>query len=771
MAVKPKYNFQWQNPVLRQTIYPFRDKKLQDFLSYFVEIDLWKELKNAAVDAKLAGELVWEHKKLQTKLNRAKLEKEKIGPALKDLEQKQRAVRASREARLLIYKKANLEAKLSSLKAKMNTAQRRVEWYAQFAPDHPYFEKYTKEFELTKISYDAIQAELKETEKKYNAKMAVFDAKSRSLNAKSENLTRQIEQASERLSRLPRLDASGGVSQGAAVRWKIMQYEEKLTIKDQRGLIEAILERFDEEPERFPLWLRYMVIHFSGMRYQSAHGSWADARGLLESLKIEELTVENQKIAPEELDQAVAEALAEKREQKESETDSKKLAQIERQIRMLESQYNRGRAVLEIKIEEASKAISQLTEREVLDSLKAMQDQFPEWAWKEIVIRTDLRLETKEEDWETLTPEETQERWSWEQRHWRAIMDAWERKDITGWRKQHERSLSLIVSRAVCNEVSEHIHHLRGLIPGAGLTSKPVWYLNHQKANPGKAYFKRPAKIEDLKPGASILWLGWVSREPNAWQIAHPLSGVEILPASAKTTAVNRRGIVKGKKGDTWNYRVEGNKFVRRAQPFITKVVNPPKVKTVKGPEIKEWLRWTHEAIVIDVFEMADGKYVMTFETGQIGVNLRPLSHILDRWDVFVGYIPEGEVDAAKLGSMLDRDKILPPPAALVEEDVQPALAFGLPLVEEPALEEAEPGVVSGLEIVQLWQSLTRREKQVVALICLGNSTREVATRLDTSTSNINSHVSNAMSKFGVKHRQSLCAWLADWDFNSVDLK
>lgn len=554
------------------------------------------------------------------------------------------------------------------------------------------------------------------------------------------------------------------------MRWKIMQYEEKLTIKDQRGLIEAILERFDQEAERFPLWLRYMVIHFSGMRYQSAHGSWADPRDLLESLKIEELTVKNKATAPEEIERAAAQALVELQKQKETETNKRNLSQIDRHIKMLESQFNKGRALLEIEIEKAGREIEGLSEKEILQSLEAKKNRFPDWVWKEIVSRTALRLEADEADWETLTPEETQKRWSWEQRHWREIMDAWERKDITGWRKEHERTLSLIVSRAVCNEVSEHIHHLRGLIPGAGLTSKPVWYLNHQKSNPGKAYFKRPARIEDLKPGASILWLGWVSREPNAWQIAHPLSGVDILPASAKTTAVNRRGIVKG-KGDTWNYRVEGNKFVRRAQPFITKVVNPPKVKTVKGPEIKEWLRWTHEAIVIDVVEMADGKYVMTFETGQIGVNLRPLSHILDRWDVFVGYIPEGEVDATKLGGMLDRDKILPTPVPRVEEEVQPEMVFSLPMVEEPALEEAEPGVVSGLQIVQRWQSLTRREKQVVALICMGNSTRVVATRLDTSTSNINSHVSNAMKKFGVKHRESLCAWLADWDFSSVDLK
>jgi DNA-binding CsgD family transcriptional regulator len=100
-------------------------------------------------------------------------------------------------------------------------------------------------------------------------------------------------------------------------------------------------------------------------------------------------------------------------------------------------------------------------------------------------------------------------------------------------------------------------------------------------------------------------------------------------------------------------------------------------------------------------------------------------------------------------------------------------MAFSLPLAEEPAMEEAEidkQGIVSGVEIVRRWQTLTRREKQVVALICMGHSTREVATRLDTSTSTIRSHLSHAMGKFGVHYRDPLCAWLADWDFSSVDL-
>lgn len=775
MVKKKTYDFQWQNPALLKTIYPFREDKLRDFLLYYREIDLMQTIGDTTVDRKIASELVREHKKLQFQINKSEAEKEGIAPALKELKQKHREALSSSEVRSLIYKRNNLQSKIAGLEAKLKIIARRVDWYTQFAPDHPYFEKYSKEYELEKIPYEQALTELRGTEKAYRDRMGIFDSQEKTLNQKLERLSKKIDQTNKRLGRLPRLGPNGEVSSHAAVRWLILKYEDQLLLLDQKQLLKRIFERFDQAPEKFPAWLRYMVIHFSGMRYQSAHGSWADPRDLLESLKIEELTQRNRSAAQDELDADVTKALAALQEKKKARADKKEVTKIDRQINALNNQYTRQRALLDFQIEIADEEIEKLSDDQVLDNLRAMKGELPNWVWKEIVSRTALRLEVEDENWENLTPEQMRERWAWENQRWRGIMDAWEKKDITAWRKQHERSLSLIVSRAVCNEIAEHIQHLRGLVPAAGLTAKPVWYLNSQKALPGKSYFKRPTSITDLRPGASILWLGWVPREPNAWQIAHPLSGVEVLPSTAKTAQVNRRGIVKG-RGDSWKYRIEGNKFIRTSQPYITKVVNPPKVKEVKGPVIKEWLRWTHEATIIGVAEMADGDYVMTFETGKIGVNLRPLSHILRRWDVFIGYIPAADSDTGQLEGMLDRSKIFPPPAVKRPVKPDPTLAFSTPLedqspAEVPAADADDEGrVSSGVSVIHSWQSLTRREKQVVALICQGNSTNQAAALLDTSASNIRSHLSNAMGKFGVKYRQSLCAWLGDWDFSSLKL-
>ncbi len=38
-----KIYFQWQNPILRKTIYPVREMKLRHFLLYFMEVDLWEK--------------------------------------------------------------------------------------------------------------------------------------------------------------------------------------------------------------------------------------------------------------------------------------------------------------------------------------------------------------------------------------------------------------------------------------------------------------------------------------------------------------------------------------------------------------------------------------------------------------------------------------------------------------------------------------------------------------------------------------------------------
>lgn len=788
MAVQNIF-YNWQNPELRKTIYPFREKKLRDFLLIYREIDLWKAMSRLPVNPQTAAELVHEHTRLKSELSKAELEREVVKEGLKAQAVKFRAALGQKSLRELAQRKINLQTRLAGLESKKKALQRQVDWYQKFAPEHPYSDKWLRELEAAEVPYQQVRAEFEAVVKEHDAVLAPFETETKTLNERAKTLDARIVSLKDEIKKLPALDRNGAVTQSAAVRWLIFKYECELLKLDHDRLVAAVMERFEAEPKRFPKWLQYMVIHFSGMRYKSAHGSWANPRDLLEMLKIEELKVWTQSSPPGELEQACSQATAGLLQFRSTKTNPVEIRQIDAQLAALANQPTRQSALLKYLSAQAVEEIRKLAEVDVLARLEAMKDQFPAWAWKEIVSRTNLRLKFAEKNWEELTPQERQESWSRENQHWRALLDFWERKDITGWRKQHELTLSLVVTRAVCNEIAEHIQHLRGVKPAAGLTAKPPFYLKKyvtaygsavrdcdspQDANLNRPYFTSPGKMKrcDFKPGASILFLGWVNRKPNPWQIAHPLDGVDLLPPEARPPAVKKRAVVKG-QGDAWIYRVVGNEFVRTCQPMISQIVEnvetksksgaqpgkAPKVKLVKGPVATEWLRWTHEATVVEVAQLADGRdYVLTFETGQIGLILRPLARMMNHWDIYVGYVPPLPTDPANLDKMLDPQTILSP--ALAGVGLAPAFEVAEAKESIPELErkteEARKQLSRAEEVRRLWQTLTPRERQVAALVHQEFSTNKIASELGIKPGTVQDHINKTMRKFNVHSRSRL---------------
>jgi len=758
MSTKPAVYFQWQNPHLRETIYPFREKKLRDFLLVYKEIDLCKDMLGASVPPNIATELIQEVKRVESGLAMAKLRKSEAEAALKELKKKHREILNSPQARTLRQQKINLEMKLASQESAKRRLERQVDWYEKFAPEHPYYEKFQTELKALLGPYQELQNQLKAILDDYNKVLAPFESESKALQIKIDELGVKIKASTEDLRKFPRLGKDSTVDPRAAVRWQLYKYERELESKSQDDLLALILERFDAEPERFPKWLQYMTIHFSGMRYQSAHGSWADPKALLESMQAEEIKQQIQNKPAPELDRLCDQAKAELTKAKNAAKSQREIRQFELQINALGNPYCRQTALINHLAAKEAEKLQSKTKGQVLNELKKRKNQFPAWAWKEVVSRTELRLEVEEEDWENLAPAERQERWKAENQHWRQIMDVWERRDITEWRKQHALTLSLVVTRAVCNEVSEHIQHLRGVKPAAGLAAKPNYYINHERNNPGRAYFKRPASTADFKQGASILFLGWVDREPNAWQVARKIAGVDLLLSDGKPAKVGRRGATE--QSENWNYTYQGDAMIRTARIKV-----PRQGKT--GPKferrfLKEYLRWTHEAIVVEVARLADGYYVLTFETGQIGLNLRPLGRMMNHWDIFVGYVPPGEVESENLDDMLERDKILP--KMPLPAPVSGMVAFSMPFDTEATLEEATPGQVeqaaderSGmLRLVHRWGELTPRQRQIAALVADGDTSRGVAAKLGIKPSTVRSHVSNVMRALDLKDRNEL---------------
>ncbi len=67
----------------------------------------------------------------------------------------------------------------------------------------------------------------------------------------------------------------------------------------------------------------------------------------------------------------------------------------------------------------------------------------------------------------------------------------------------------------------------------------------------------------------------------------------------------------------------------------------------------------------------------------------------------------------------------------------------------------------------QRWLTLSRREQEVAALICLNYTTRQIAARLKISPDTVKSHSRNLLYKFDLHSRGELRMLLVDWDFRA----
>ncbi len=390
------------------------------------------------------------------------------------------------------------------------------------------------------------------------------------------------------------------------------EYRACLAPMDHYQLLQLVVEKFRSQPDRYPKWLQYMVVHFSGMRYASAHGSWADPKDLLANLRMLNIDKDVKGQDDDEVEAFCQEKLESYQPSGTASTGTVgsrpmlshasdpewkdrlalHLRRLKRALEINSPAYQRN-ALIDLRTDESNYEIDQMQPAQVYDELMTYKDDLPDWMWKEIVKLTDLRVnEVNDKDWEK--PATPPPAYSKRDAELRQVLNDWKNRYVTGWREEHDRSDKLIVTRAVCNEVAEHCQHLRGNSPDGGLRAKPKWYQRYESTNP-QAYFVKPKTGADFKPGASILWLRFVPKEPNAWQVADPITtkreGHGVLPASFPNAA--------------WTYN-RGGPITR------TRMVTGEKGAPVR---VTQWLRWIHEATVVDVAETAEGTVVLTFET------------------------------------------------------------------------------------------------------------------------------------------------------------
>jgi hypothetical protein len=688
---QPLY-FQWQNEILCKTIYPMRLPKLRDFLVFYKELDVWAEYKNKDISAEIGQYREAQRLAAVTAYKTySSLRGYFMQPdarmyymAFKPLDEAELTeINTLHNVFITSYPKdargerdfidgriAAWQQHYKQKKADITSKQRRVNSIRDNNPSHPNLPKEMQELEqMQKVALPMAEKELDQL----TAFSAAFDKiEKRKLEwyQKTKKDPAFAISEAEYLVQMP--EQTPTVYDIAA--WKVETYKASLESKTQYDLLEEIRQRFQKEPNRYPLWLQYMVVHFSGMRYASAHGSWADPKDLLVRLRTP--GVEKQ---VKDMDDAAVEKLCkEKIAAYESPGNaSPKLALTQDKDWKTKTSYNmanikapgpktRRVGLSALLVDEMAYETKSMTTAQALNELKSMKATFPAWAWKEIVKFTPLRVtEVTDPDWEKLTPEEESQRYLPQYNDIRAVMDAWENADITAWREEHGRSHELIVTRAVCNETAEHIQHLRGHLPPGGLTPKPKWYLQNETENKFSGspapYFVKPKSANDYAPGASILWLRFVDKEPSAWQIAKPVETKTkegLLPPAFKDrkAASKTAGIWEYKQGD----------IITRSRTVI-------RDDKTKGNQ-QQWLRWIHEATVVEIGETAEGAVMLTYETAlpddfkgtsSIGMFKKPIEWMLsdgpeDQYNrSFVGYVPEGQVPIEHIKEMLDWNKIL----------------------------------------------------------------------------------------------------------------
>lgn len=687
----PMY-FQWQNEILCKTIYPMRLQKLRDFLVFYKEVDLWAEYKNkdistlkSEVDAYLKGienARVEEFKKysnLKTYFLTADVRSQFA--KYKPIDETELA-EIHRSHQIFIsswpkdirgerpFLKMRIDSWLNHVKLIkdwINSRQRRLAAMVATHPNRP-----KEEQELRAKESVTLPMALDELDKMYEFDETydkVEKPKFEWYRLSKGNPTFKPSEAEFLMTYKP----STPPTVRDVVRWKVEEYARSLEGKDQYQLLAEIRQRFDREPKRFPYWLQYMVVHFSGMRYASAHGSWADPKDLLVELRLSDLRKELLPLTDAQVEAKCKEKIAQyegsgmNKPRLATTTEKAWKDKVARHMLSVKASGPKTRraGLTALSEEEVRYDFMTLTTDQALAKLEAMKNTFPKWAWKLIVRVTPLRVNhVTDENWEKLTPEEETARNAKESAALNKIISDWMTKHTVGWRDEHGRTEELIVSRAVCNETAEQLQHTRGNLPPGGLTPKAGWYVKLEKEKPG-SYYVKPKGAADYTPGASILWLRFVnsSSPPNDWQIAHPIAtkdGEGLLSQDL----LRRRPQPKKDASVPWTYQ-QGNVITRTR---TTVAANKQRITET------QWLRWIHEATVAEVAELADETYVYTFETSlpedERGTSCLGLFRNTLKWNLsdgtedaynrsFVGYTPEGQLPMVQLKSMLDWKKIL----------------------------------------------------------------------------------------------------------------
>ncbi len=325
--------FQWKNEALRKIIYPEREQSLRVFLELVKKFELKGYLQNPdktsnddlvsilEIDKKLKEEcmrantdkkdklqatLPGDQKELnKMRFQKTQAQKDYLSLIRKDPERKISAARTSMQQRIrrLVKNTESEQKKLNSLElTKRNFSQtgyERKKAYHEGRRNAALTETKRLEEELAPVNeqYEQLIAPAEkqfESLKKYilekEQKIKQDKARIRKLTRLISEVNGDIRIINQMISKLQ----SGIIKEdtGTITNWRLKKYREALNKMGHDALLKDVVDAFERNAASgyFPRWLLYTVVHFSGMRYANAHGTWDKSpQSLLSSLKDEEI--------------------------------------------------------------------------------------------------------------------------------------------------------------------------------------------------------------------------------------------------------------------------------------------------------------------------------------------------------------------------------------------------------------------------------------------------------------------------------------------------
>jgi hypothetical protein len=282
---KPSVDYTWKNDNLRASLFPHRDSAFREFLRKEKKLDLQKEKSTGfPIDllTEIGEKILAERAGLDLELKQHKQERLKAEADLRTTQTERKKYLSRPEVRGPERQKRQLEAQEKSLAAKVQAQEARIAVLEEKGDKLNLSEQ--SELDKRHEMLTKIQEELTETTQLLEEVNGMLEPTLAPLREAETRLKGEIEahRKQEKILGPKFKRVSGGVNtktkqadRDTAVNWLLEEYVQRINSLDHDELLGLVLDRFDADKDftKYPKQERYLIIHFSGMRYATAHNS------------------------------------------------------------------------------------------------------------------------------------------------------------------------------------------------------------------------------------------------------------------------------------------------------------------------------------------------------------------------------------------------------------------------------------------------------------------------------------------------------------------